>query len=63
MRTTRWWVFYPGEVYANNCDFRVPIAESQFRAWLRNFHKVERLPRGIQIWPDRNRAVRERCPK
>ena len=47
-RTRRWYVFLPGEVYANGpfeaCGLRAA------RQWVRDWRKFKRLPRGTQIW-------------
>ena len=50
MRSAHWSVHYPGEVYANDLRFNKPLNESEVRAYLRDFHKVERLSNGLEVW-------------
>lgn len=51
MTSRAWYVFLPGEVYANGpVRFPEPISERKFRAWVRRWISVDRLPRYTQVW-------------
>ena len=46
----KWWVHYPGEVYANDMDWYEPVDEETARKRARRWLGVKRLPRGTEIW-------------
>ena len=48
-KSTKWWALARGNVYANDYDFRRPISEKEFRAYLRDYWKVKSL-KNFEIW-------------
>jgi len=50
MKSKTWWVFLPGEVYANSWHFEDAVTEREARAWVRECLELKRLPRGTQAW-------------
>lgn len=51
MSSKAWYYTLPGAVYAfGPVRFDKPISERDFRAYLREYHKVKRLPRGTEVW-------------
>jgi len=50
MKNRKWFVFLPGEVYANDYRFERPVTEREVREYVRERLGVERLPRGTQVW-------------
>ena len=49
-KSTHWHVLLPGECYSNDLRFKVPLNETEVRQYLRDYHEVERLWNGTQIW-------------
>lgn len=49
-RSTKWFVHYPGEVYANDLHFKKPLNEPEVRAYLRELHNTKRLSNGLEVW-------------
>ncbi len=49
-KSCRWWVHYPGEVYANNMDFYHPVSEETAKQEARDWLGVTRLPKGTEVW-------------
>jgi len=47
----KWWVHYPGEVYANDMDFYEPVTRKTATNRARDWLGVKRLPNGTEIWP------------
>jgi hypothetical protein len=51
LKSHRWWFKFPGAVYANNFDFERPVNVIEARAYVWQWLKVDRLPRGTVYWP------------
>ena len=49
-KRSKWWVHYPGEVYANNIDFKKPVTKEVAKAEARSWLGTKRLPPGTEIW-------------
>jgi hypothetical protein len=48
--TTRWYYFFPGNVYAYGPTTEAYASEREVRALIRQWWKLRRLPRGFQLW-------------
>lgn len=52
MKSKAWYVHFRGAVYANGpVRFDQPVSERAFRAWVRKWIKVDRLPYRTEVWP------------
>ena len=49
-KSTHWHVLYEGECYANDLRFNEPLNEAEVRAYLREYHDVNRLFANTQLW-------------
>ena len=49
-KSCKWWVHYPGEVYANDMDWCEPVTRKESTDRARNWLGVKRLPHGTEIW-------------
>lgn len=48
----RWWVHFPNDAYSMTFDLDEPMTEREFRAYLREWEGVDRLPNRIAILPE-----------
>jgi len=53
MKSNKWWVHLPGEVYANSFCFDERIGKKEFREYLLSWLGCRRAPRGTQMWAER----------
>jgi hypothetical protein len=52
MKALAWYFHEPGAVYAlGPFRFEQPITEREARAYIRDWLKVRRLPKGCALWP------------
>lgn len=51
-RSRKWWVWYPGEVYANDVDFTYPATLEDAVDYVLNWLGQDEMPAGIKFWMD-----------
>ena len=49
-RSTHWMVKLPGEVYANDLEFKKPLNEPEVREYLREYYNVKKMFKGTEVW-------------
>ena len=49
-KSEHWYFKIPGEVYAIDIRFKAPVSIVRAKEKIREYLKVKRLPRGIEIW-------------
>ena len=49
-KESRWYYFFPGNVYAYGPTTEAYASEREVRALIRQWWKLRRLPRGFQLW-------------
>jgi hypothetical protein len=51
VKSRKWKVFYPGEIYAWDFEYKVPVSKKEVLEDLREREKVKRLPAGVYVEP------------
>lgn len=51
VRSAHWRVHYPFYFYAGDLRFKRPQTEREVRAYLREYHSMDRLTKGTEVYP------------
>jgi len=50
-KSCAWYALVEGPYALGPFRFKFPITEQEFRAFLREWLRVKRLPQGTEVWP------------
>lgn len=51
MKSSKWYVHFPGDTYAlGPIYFEKEVGEKTVRNYIRNLYKLKRLPNNTEIW-------------